>query len=121
MEIIQSILSVDSIKHPTGSWCDLEGFVIKTDKQEILVGISNDHSCCEHFGSISSEDKFDDFIGAQLLDVKLTDTALNSKVLAVMSELYEPNTMFVDINTSKGSLQFVLYNSHNGYYGIVPY
>lgn len=31
--------------------------------------------------------------------------------------LYEGEAMFINFETSKGTLQFTLYNSHNGYYG----
>jgi hypothetical protein len=63
-----------------------------------------------------SEDDFSEFIGANIIDLAITDTCLNTKKLEE-EELYEPDLMFVNLNTDKGLLQFVAYNSHNGYYG----
>ena len=73
-----------------------------------------------------SEDDFADFIGAQLIDIKIVDTALNVTELKMEDELKgggldAGDTMFVNINTSEGLLQFVAYNSHNGYYGHTAY
>lgn len=93
-----------------------EGFQIITDKQTIKLGISDGQSCCERSGYFMSEDDFTDFIGANLIELAITDTCLNTKKLE-SEELYSPELMFVNLNTDKGLLQFVAYNSHNGYYG----
>ncbi len=99
-----------------------EGYLIVTDKQEIELGIQAGQDCCEHFGYFMSEDNLSDYIGTTLLDITLTDTALNEA--AMKSEgldsphwVYEGGIMFVDIKTDRGVLQFVAYNEHNGYYG----
>lgn len=63
-----------------------------------------------------TEDSPKEFEGASLKGITITDTCLNTKRLEE-EKLYEPNLMFVTLNTSKGPLQFVAYNSHNGYYG----
>jgi len=60
-----------------------------------------------------SNDDLNDFIGAALSSVEIVNEALNSKLL---EDDYEGSTMFVNINTNKGLLQFVAYNNHNGYY-----
>lgn len=54
--------------------------------------------------------------------VSITDTELNEAVwqksgLDPTVIYYEGNTMFVNIDTDRGVLQFVAYNEHNGYYG----
>jgi hypothetical protein len=105
------------------------GYLIITDKQEIELSISNMQGCCENWGYFMSEDNFDDYIGANLLEISLTDELLNEA--AMMREgftkrengkdalrwMYEGGIMFVDLKTDKGVLQFVAYNEHNGYYG----
>lgn len=100
-------------------WDTMEGYVIKTDKQDILIGISNRQSCCENWGYFSTNDDIKEFVGADLLDIKLTDTSLNTKIIEEKFEygFDDGGIQFVDLNTSKGTLQFVVYNAHNGYYG----
>lgn len=96
-----------------------EGILIETDKQEIRLGIEDGQSCCENSGYFTSEDDFKEFIGAELLDIRLTDTLLKSVEGHPdgTDEYFEGGLMFVDLITSKGVLQFVAYNEHNGYYG----
>lgn len=116
MEKILEINDVSDFKKDKEDYHNYEGFVIKTDKQEILIGVDNGSCCCESWGHIASEDDFKEFIGANLLEVKLADGALNTKLAEQVSSLDEGEAMFVDLVTSKGALQFVCYNSHNGYY-----
>lgn len=53
------------------------------------------------------------------MEVKVTDTALNQKVLTKMEEEYICNgsIQFVDFITNNGVFQLAVYNVHNGYYG----
>lgn len=92
----------------------MEGFRIVTDKQEILLGINSCQSCCESFGYFMTNDKIKDFIGATILEIRLTDTLLKVKKF---KKEHSGNVMFVNIETDRGTLQFVAYNDHNGYYG----
>ena len=94
-------------------WSGKSGFNIITDEQTIFVGISNDQSCCENWGYLMSEDDLDDFKGAELKAIEIVDEALNK---ATMKDMYEGGAMFVNFETDKGTLQFVAYNEHNGYY-----
>ena len=64
-----------------------------------------------------SEDNTSEFIGAQLLAVTVTDTALKTYIVKDLKNLEEGRVMFVDLKTSTGVLQFVAYNAHNGDYG----
>ena len=96
------------------------GYKIITDKQIIEFDMDMDGQCCEVFGYFLTEDNIDDFINSNLIDIELTDTLLNTKkydkeITEDMKD--ELATIFVNINTSNGLLQFVAYNSHNGYYG----
>lgn len=109
------ILEIKEVSNPD-KHVGYDGYLIKTDKQEIFLGVSNGQCCCESWGVVLSEDTVDDYVGGYLIDIKVTDKALNSKVL---NEVYydEGGVMFVDLITTRGVLQFAVYNSHNGYYG----
>lgn len=93
-----------------------DGYKITTTNQEIFILIENCQSCCENWGYITSEDEayFNNYIGSELLRVELTDTELRNYELDTS---WGGDAMFVDLVTSEGVLQFVLYNLHNGYYG----
>jgi hypothetical protein len=95
---------------------DKDGFVITTNKQSIKLGIYNGQHCCEKWGYFMSEDDISDFIGAKLIDVKITDVLLKQSEVFDVDKIYEGGVMFVNIETDKGLLQFVTYNEHNGYY-----
>lgn len=102
------------------SWNSMSGYIITTNKQVIKLLIEDIQQCCESFGYFMSEDNLNEFIGAELLDIKITDTELKEGLLKqhdLNSTWFEGGIMFVDIVTSKGILQFVAYNDHNGYYG----
>lgn len=94
-----------------------DGFQIITDEQTIKIGIANGQDCCENFGCIITNDDTKDFIGAKLKSLAIVDIALNNKKIEALEYLDEGGAMFVNLETSKGLLQFVAYNAHNGYYG----
>lgn len=117
MEIIREIKEVDSYREKTEGYCTaMEGFLVTTSEQTIFIGISNGQDCCEQFGYLCSEDNPEDFIGAELLNIRLTDVDRCSFDKEVGS-IDEGGIMFVDLETSKGTFQIACYNSHNGYYG----
>jgi hypothetical protein len=100
------------------NWKDhYEGYNVVTDQQIIKVGISSGQCCCENYGYLTTNDDINEFIGANLLSISITDQALNNKKIEELEYLDCGDTMFVNIETSKGLLQLVAYNSHNGYYG----
>ena len=115
---MEKILRIEetNFKRNKEDWNSFEGFQIVTDKQTIKLGISDGQSCCERSGYFMRNDDIKEFEGANLIDIAIADTALNVKKLE-SEDLYEPNLMFVNLNTSEGLLQFVAYNCHNGYYG----
>lgn len=90
-----------------------DGYVITTDVGDIKVGVDNNSCCCENWGYLSSLDNPDDFVGAEVIAVKVVDEAL--KIYEDFS-IYEGGVMFVNIETNKGVFQLVVYNEHNGYY-----
>lgn len=96
---------------------EFKGYKITTNNQTIQFGISAEQFCCENHGYFSSEDNLNEFIGAELLDIQLTDTALNTKKLKKQGLSNQVQLMFVSFRTNKGVFQLTVYNDHNGYYG----
>jgi len=115
---MEKIIKIEetTFKKSNKDYNDYDGFVINTDKQVIKLGIGNGQSCCENWGYFMTQDDLSDFIGADLISIVLTDTALNTAML-YGNHITTGDCMFVNINTSNGLLQFVAYNEHNGYYG----
>lgn len=105
---------------PRISYTDFEGFIIKTESEEIRVGIDSEHQCCEQAGYLITEEKdLKYFIGADLINVYETSEDLTNVEIPVSSDWDqdEIRTFFVTIETDKGTFQFVAYNAQNGYYG----
>jgi hypothetical protein len=98
------------------------GYAVVTNEQTIKLLIDNDQCCCEHWGYFWCNDNPQDFVGANVLSVGITDTALNEAKMKeegpdTADKWFEGGVMFVNIDTDRGQLQFVAYNEHNGYYG----
>ena len=93
------------------------GYVVKTEEGDIKLLINNGQSCCEDWGYYWSSDTFEDFIGEDLLSIDLVDNALVKTSDVPLDALNAGGALFINLNTSFGVLQFVMYNSHNGYYG----
>lgn len=107
---------IESITEATWDDNNYDGLVVKTNLQEIQIGIENSQHCCETFGALITNDDTEEFIGAEVLGVTLTDTALN--VIDWLSgDFRDGGIQFVNIETNKGTLQYAVYNEHNGYYG----
>jgi len=114
MEIIREIRE---IRETIDNFFIMAGYEIKTSKQSIKLLIGDEQSCCESWGYFLSEDDTQYFIGANLRNVTVTDTALKTYDVDNLKYLDNGDVMFVNIKTSRGLLQFVAYNVHNGYYG----
>ena len=99
----------------------IEGYDITTNKRTISLEIDSMQQCCENSGFFMSSDNLKEYIGAKLIEVKVTDKLLNTKKLEELDLKEDPmeelHLMFVNIETSVGVLQFTAYNEHNGYYG----
>lgn len=120
MEKIHEIREVTNEKLSGNSWTSYEGFQIQTDLQLISIFIENEGKCCERSGYVVSEDDLSQFQGAEIREIVIVDTALNTKVRNATDSDNEdkyPHTLFVNVETNVGLLQFALYNMHNGYYG----
>jgi len=111
---MEKILSIEEAE-----WSGFSGYSVTTDAQVIRIGIQNGQACCETWGYLVSEDHVLEFVGASLLGISLTDTALNTRVVEKLGDAYveASEAMFVTIDTTVGPLQFAVYNSHNGHYG----
>ena len=109
-----------------GEYKGMEGYKIVTDKQEILILINNSQQCCEEWGYeacsekgiLETQDDLDDYIGAEILDIEIVDTEkdIYKSLTDRVYRFYSSKAEFVNIKTSKGKLQFAVYNAHNGYY-----
>lgn len=98
---------------------NMDGYEVETDQHVYRVLISNEQSYCESWGYLASDDDLTPFIGAELREVRLTDTALNTARVEE-SDYYggdEGGIQFVDFVTDRGTFQVAVYNGHNGYYG----
>lgn len=103
-----------------GGHSSMEGYKIETGKHAIYVLIDDQQSCCESWGYIHSEESdLSGFVGAHIIGVRLTDTALNTLITERGGEygFDEGGIQFVDFITSRGKFQLAVYNAHNGYYG----
>ena len=118
---MEKIIEIKDYEAKEG-YINVAGFEVVTDKQSIKLYIDNELSCCETWGYFWCNDNQQDFIGAKLRAVSLTDTALNEAQMKANDlnpneKWFQGGVMFVNIETDKGTLQFVAYNEHNGYYG----
>lgn len=96
------------------------GIEVVTEKRRIRFLMDMEQNCCETFGCFISHDNLDNFIGADLRKIYLTDKALNTKVIDKLErDNYHEfgDVIFINLETSKGLLQWTAYNFHNGYYG----
>jgi hypothetical protein len=86
------------------------------DGTSFFFGISDSQSCCENWGYLHAQDDVSAHIGATWLKWEETNTW--------PFETEKPEYGFdeggfqaINVFTSAGLLQFVVYNAHNGYYG----
>jgi len=100
----------------------LDGVKIDFDNDKSLVfGISNGQHCCEEWGYISQVDNedVDNYIGAKIRSIEVVDYVDGNYVSTQLKEIDagEIDCYFLNVATTKGELNFAVYNIHNGYYG----
>lgn len=117
---MEQILKIEEIEEKNG-YSNCAGYAITTNRQVVKMLIDNESCCCESWGYFMSEDNPQEFVGSSLINVTKTDTALNTKKVEEVGDLDSGGILFVNIETSKGLLQFVAHNAHNGYYGHSAY
>lgn len=105
------------------------GYTVETTADTITLLISNYQSCCEQWGYMMSEDDTQKFVGAELYKAELIDydrvskpfydalKALDLSLVNGPADWRYGGAIFINLDTSIGQLQFVVYNEHNGYYG----
>ena len=115
---MEKIVEINDYEEISGR-VNVSGFEVVTTQQRIRLFIDNRQLSCEQWGYFWCNEHPQDFVGAELYGVTLTDTALN-KTRMEANELdqdsIELGVMFVNLETNEGTLQFVAYNDHNGFY-----
>lgn len=92
-----------------------DGVLIKTDAEDIRIGIDGYQSCCEHFGYnllYPNDLKAEDFIGEEIMGV----FAITECPADLDSYAYNDGVTY-GVATNKGVIVLNVFNSHNGYYG----
>jgi hypothetical protein len=113
--VIQSIEEVSKLK--ICGLSDMSGYKVSTDQHTFYVLIEEFPTCCEDYGYFSAEDNLSYYIGSELREVTLTDTA--RKTMTIEDENYfKDSIQFVDFMTTQGVFQIAVYNvDENGNYG----
>jgi hypothetical protein len=95
-----------------------DGYGITFDNNNdkyIKFKICNGQKCCERWKIWSkSDDNLQEFIGAEIKNIQYT-TIINDALNCIRSD-YDVITLKLTIETNKGELILMMYNSHNGYY-----
>lgn len=125
----RTVVAIDSnaaIKAPNEYGETVDGVrIILSDGSTIEFGIEMGQSCCEHYDFLSSPDDASEFIGAEFLglverdtwpDTIPIDSGIQSYSNPAVVDCDSGGFQAIDVNTSKGTMQFVVYNAHNGYY-----
>lgn len=88
------------------------------DGKQVKFGIAEGQSCCEYYGYLHPADDYNEYIGAEYLGVREINTwPANVDVPDRLKGLsYSGYFQAIEVATSNGPLQFVVYNDHNGYY-----
>jgi hypothetical protein len=117
---MEKILKIEekTFSKDVNGWNKFDGYEITTDSQVIKIGIDNGQCCCEDWGYLITNDNINEFIDSNLISISIVDSLLDKKNIELVERLkdYECSAMFVNFETNIGLLQFVAYNSHNGYY-----
>lgn len=96
---------------------ELDGVKIDFDNDKSLVfGISNDQDCCEEwvYSQVDNED-VTNYIGAKIRSIEIVDHYVSTQLEEI--GVCETDCYFLNVMTTKGELNFAVYNIHNGYYG----
>ena len=119
--MMETIVEIKDYEAKEG-YKNVAGFEVVTTKQSVKLFIDNDGVCNERWGHFWCNDTPTDFVGAELRGVTITDAALNEAQMKTNGldpgdKYFDGGVMFVNLETDRGTLQFVAYNEQNGYYG----
>ena len=101
------------------------GFEIETDKEKIYLLIDADYQCNEDFGYICSEESedFEAYYGCEIVSIEFIDDGdYNPNVQIEMIKSMQSyadvlDCAFINVKFKQSTLQFAVYNKHNGCYG----
>ena len=114
---IRSIDVNASFKPETDSWSGYDGVIITfDDNTQLKFGINDSQDCCEQWGYLHSVDEVEEFIGAEYLGYEERNTWPEQVKESECDMGGGGGFQAIDVKTSNGVMQFVVYNSHNGYY-----
>lgn len=100
----------------------LAGPVGSTEKDELHIRFKNNtfiriaddgQSCCEN-RYMTTDDKLDDYVGGNLLNIEVKPVPIPLKE---SGDGDDHDIEFLEITTSKGAFVLTNHNEHNGYYG----
>ena len=83
-----------------------DGFSIITNRQEIILAISNKQQCCEDAGYFMTNDNVEDFLNSELLSIDFVDGELKTHTMKTTETItyqdghnhsFEREGYFVDI------------------------
>lgn len=114
IEEIENVSPDNNFEQSKTWYGGFDGIHIKTEKNEIYFLIDNEQNCCESWGYLSSNDDYNEFIGAEYQGY---NNITSEKLSAQIGDVEEGGTVFLNIITDRGTLQFAVYNRQNGCYG----
>ena len=110
------IMHINSDYSQSRKYDNLEGLHIATDKGDIKILISDGQSCCKDAGSkfLETPDNIEKFIGSTIL--KIEDVCVGLTAAEDDYVFDRVGEVQLKVTTTKGVLQYAVYNEHNGYY-----
>ena len=116
MSKILNIKFVYDVNFNNDRYYNYDGFKIETEDEEIYFVIDNSQECCENWGTyLYTPEDLKDYIGAEYLEYDEKNCSEIENHLK--DEFVDPDEIcFLNIHTSNGTIDFAVYNSHNGYY-----
>lgn len=116
MSKIVKIEEVNNVNFNDNRYSNYDGFKIETEDEEIYFVIDNSQQCCENWGTyLYTPEDLREYVGADYLGYD--ESSCSEIENGLKSEYVESDEIcFLNIHTSKGTIDFAVYNSHNGYY-----
>ena len=90
-----------------------EGYRIKTEQDNIKFVVDNSRNLGECWGYLSSPEDLKDYIGSEYLGY-FSDSQNEVKLTGNVKKL--TNCQFLNIKTSNGDIDFVVYNAYGNFY-----
>lgn len=116
MSKIVKIEEVNNVNFNDSRYPCYDGFRIETEDEEMYFLIDNSQCCCENWGTyLYTPEDLREYVGADYLGYD--ESSCSEIENGLKSEYVESDEIcFLNIHTSKGIIDFAVYNSHNGYY-----